>query len=61
MAERTVTTKMVIEGAEEYISTMEKITAALRAASQAKKEFDALFNKASNSTDNYTSSSCALQ
>ena len=51
MAQRTIETNLVVIGAEEYISTMEKITAALREASEAKKEFDALFWKASNRAD----------
>lgn len=52
MAERTIQTNMVVTGAEEYISTMEKITAALREAIETKKEFDALFGKAPDSTEN---------
>lgn len=49
MAERTIETKMKLTGMEEYLAGLEKITAALQVASEAKKEFDALFERASNS------------
>lgn len=49
MAERTIKTNLVLTGEDEYIASMEKLTAALRAASEAKKEFDALFGKAPDS------------
>ena len=50
MAERIIATKIVVTGAEEYISAMESVTSALKAANEAKKEFDALFGKAPDST-----------
>lgn len=43
MAERIIITKMQLIGGDEYVAGIEKITAALRKASEAKKEFDALF------------------
>lgn len=51
MAERTITTKLELVGVDDYVAGVERITAAFRAASEAKKEFDALFTKTSNSTD----------
>ena len=60
-AERTIKTYMIVTGAEAYIAEMEKLTVALKAANAAKKEFDALFGKAPNSTVDYTSSNCAPQ
>lgn len=51
MAERTIQTNMVVTGAEEYISTVGKVTAAPREACKAKKEFDVLFGKAPDSTE----------
>jgi len=49
VAERTIKTKVELVGADDYVAGMERITAAIKAASEAKKEFDALFAKASNS------------
>lgn len=49
MAERTMATKVELIGVDEYVAGMERITAAIRAASEAKKEFDALSIKAPNS------------
>ena len=46
MAERTIKTKMQLIGGDEYVAGIEKITAALRKASEAKKEFDDLFAEA---------------
>lgn len=37
MAERTIKTKMQLIGGDEYVAGIEKITAALRKASEAKK------------------------
>lgn len=51
MAERTIRTKMVMVNEEEYISAVKRIASALREASEAKREFDALFPKAPSSTD----------
>lgn len=48
MAERTITTKMELIGMEEYIAGINRITEALKAAGEAKKEFDALFAKTPN-------------
>lgn len=42
-------TKVELIGVDEYVAGMERITAAIRAASEAKKEFDALPIKAPNS------------
>ena len=51
MAERTITTKLELVGADDYVAGVERVTAALKAASEAKKEFDALFTKVPNSSD----------
>ena len=51
MAERKVVTKLELVGEDDYVAGVERITAALKAASEAKREFDALFVKAPNSTD----------
>ncbi len=48
MATRTIQTDIVITGAEEAIIAYEKLAAAIRSASEAKKEFDALYGKAPN-------------
>ena len=56
VAERTITTNLVVVGAEEYVSAIERVTQALRAANEAKKEFDDLFGKASNCAEDYISS-----
>ena len=62
MAERTVSTKVELIGVDEYVAGMERIAAAIRAASEAKKEFDALSTKAPNSGNTaQTSSSSAPQ
>lgn len=49
MAEREIATKIKLVGADEYVAAMERITAAIKAASEAKREFDALFAKELNS------------
>lgn len=49
MAERTIITKMELIGVDDYVMGMERITAAIKAASEAKKEFDALLAKTPNS------------
>lgn len=49
MAKRTIATKVELVGVDEYVAGMERIAAAIRAASEAKKEFDALSMKAPNS------------
>lgn len=49
MAERTLQTNMVITGADEYIAAIKRVTAAVREAIEAKKEFDALYGKAPDS------------
>lgn len=51
MAERTIQTNIVVTGAEEATAAYKKLSAAIRAASEAKKEFDALFGNTSNSKD----------
>ena len=51
MAERMIKTKMQLIGGDEYVAGIEKITAALRKASEAKKEFDALFAETPNSLE----------
>lgn len=43
MAERTIKIEMQLIGGDEYVAGIEEITAALRKASEAKKEFDTLF------------------
>lgn len=45
MAERTIETKMKLTGEEEYVAGIERITKALKAASEAKREFDDLFRR----------------
>lgn len=57
MAERTIKTVMQLIGEDEYVAGIEKITVALRNASEAKKEFDALFEKAPNSLEQTQTSS----
>lgn len=49
MADRTIETKVILTGEEEYVAGLERIAAALRAVGEAKKELDALFGKTSNS------------
>lgn len=61
MAERNLITKIVVTGEDIAIEKLTRLTAALRDASEAKKEFDSLFGNASNSMENQSSSSSAPQ
>lgn len=49
MAERESITKVTLVGVDDYVAGWERIAAAIRGASEAKKEFDALSMKAPNS------------
>lgn len=64
MAERILETQFVLTGKKEYIEGLEEITIALNRVCEAKRKFDALFEKApnlGNQNYDYTSYNSAPQ